>query len=52
MSWDQFLYAFVEKVLRQAFQLVLRNVFYLLVAPQTLAGQKYIKVGEQVIITW
>jgi hypothetical protein len=52
MSWNQFLYAFVEKGRRQAFQLVLHNVFCLLVAPQTLAGQKYIKVGEKVIITW
>ena len=52
ISWDQLLYAFVENGLRQAFQLVLHNVFCLLVTPQTLAGQECLEVEKQVIITW
>jgi len=47
ISRDQLLYAFFENVHRQAFQSVMRNVFCVLVVPQSLACQKFLEVDER-----
>jgi len=50
--WDYLLYAFFKKDGRQACQPVLHDVLSLSVTPQTLAGQEFLEVMKQVLITW
>lgn len=49
ISWDQLMYATVEKGRHQAFQPVLRSVFCLFATPQTFADQKFIVVEKHLI---
>jgi hypothetical protein len=50
MSWDQLLFACVEIGYRQTFQPILHNDLCFVATPQTLASQKFVEVGKQVVI--
>jgi hypothetical protein len=45
MSWDQIFYTFAKNT-------SLTSLFCLLVTPKTPAGQKFLEVEKQAILTW